>query len=142
MVYYEWSKARPNLCTNLIFQVTFTKVYPIPIQNNMHWWCIEIKEIPTNFMIILGICQKQPFDIIAMALRGTLGLCCTHISQLMTHPAIYTLRLTLQLCYKHFGILKRVTKIQRVHISSHDKLQKLHNINAPGHRYQGFLREG
>ena len=28
-------------------------------------------------MIILEICQKQPFDIVAMTPRGTLGLCCT-----------------------------------------------------------------
>ena len=29
-------------------------------------------------MIILEICQKQPFDIIAMTPRGTLGLLCSH----------------------------------------------------------------
>ena len=28
-------------------------------------------------MKILEICQKQPFDIVAMTLGGTLGLCCT-----------------------------------------------------------------
>ena len=39
-------------------------------------------------MIILKICQKQPFDIIAMTPRGTLGSCCVHIAQLMTHPAV------------------------------------------------------
>ena len=25
-----------------------------------------------------------------MTLRGTFGLCCVHIAQLMSHPAIYT----------------------------------------------------
>ena len=93
-------------------------------------------------MIILGICQKQPFDIIAMTPRGTLGLCCVHIAQLMTHPAIYTLPFTLQLCYKPLGILQRVTKSQKVHISSHDVLQKFHNINFAWHRSRGFLRDG
>ena len=91
-------------------------------------------------MIILEICQK-PFDIIAMTPRRTLGLCYAHIAQLMTHPAIYTLPFPLQLCYKPLGILQRVTKSQKVHISSHDELQKLHNINFTWHRSRGFLRE-
>ena len=77
-------------------------------------------------MITLEICQKQPFDIIAMTPRGTLGLCCVHIAQLMTHPVDYTLPFTLQLCYKPLGTLQRVTKSQKVHISSHDVLQKSH----------------
>ena len=76
-------------------------------------------------MTILEICQKQPFDIIAMTPRGTLGLYCVHIAQLMTHPVVYTLPFTLQLCYKALGILQRATKSQKVHISSHDGLQKL-----------------
>ena len=89
----------------------------------------------------MEICQKQPFDIIAMTPRGTLGLCCVHIAQLMTHPAIYTLPFTLQLCYKPLGILQRVTKSQKVHTSSHHELQKLHNINFAWHRSRDFLRE-
>ena len=92
-------------------------------------------------MVIFEICQKQPFDIIAMISRGTLGLCCAHIAKLMTYPAIYPLLFTLQLCYKPLGILQRVTKSQKVHISSHDELQKLYNINFPGYRSTGFLRE-
>ena len=86
-------------------------------------------------MIILEICQKQPFDIIAMTPRETLGLCCVHIAQLMTHPAVYTLPFTLQLCYRPLGILQRVTKSQKVHISSHDVLQKLHNIEISSHDF-------
>ena len=45
-----------------------------------------------------------------MTPRGTLGLCCVYIAQLMTHPAFYTLPFTLQLCYKP----------QKFHVSSHD----------------------
>ena len=54
-----------------------------------------------------------------MTPRGTVGLCCVYIAQLMTHTAIYTLLFTLQLCYKPLGTPQRVTKSQRVHISSH-----------------------
>ena len=79
--------------------------------------------------MILEIFLKQPFDIIAVTPRGTLGLCCVHIAQLMTHPAVCTLPFTLQLCYKPLGILQRVTKSQKVHISSDDVLQKLDKIN-------------
>ena len=48
-------------------------------------------------MIILEICQKQPFDIIAMTPRETLEFYCAHTAKLITHPAIYTLPFTLQL---------------------------------------------
>ena len=67
----------------------------------------------------MEICQKQPFDIIAMTPGGNLRLCCVHIAHLMTHPVVYTLPFTLQLCYKPLGILQRVTKSQKVHISSY-----------------------
>ena len=73
-----------------------------------------------------------------MTSRGTLGLCCVHIVQLMTYPAIYTLPFTLQLTYKPLGILQRIIKSQNVHISSHDDLQKLHNISLALSRSQGF----
>ena len=63
---------------------------------------------------------------------------CVHIAQLMTHPAIYALLFTLQLCYKPLGILQRVTKSQKVHISIYNGLQKLHNINLALHRSHGF----
>ena len=61
--------------------------------------------------------------------RQTLGLCCVHIAQLMTHPAAYTLPVTLQLCYKPLGMLQRVTKSQKVHISSYDGLQNFITSN-------------
>ena len=73
-------------------------------------------------MIIFNISQKQPFDIIVMTPRGTLGLCFVPIAQLVTHPAVYTLPFTLQLCYKPLDILQRVTKSQKVRVSSHDAL--------------------
>ena len=57
-----------------------------------------------------------------MTPRGTLGLCCVHIAQLVTRPAVYTLSFTLKLCYKPLGMLQRVTKSQKVHVSSHDVL--------------------
>ena len=59
-----------------------------------------------------------------------------YVAQLMTHPAIYTTPFTLQLCYKPYGILQRVAKSQKSHISNHDGLENLHNINFfdTGHR--------
>ena len=89
----------------------------------------------------MEIFQKQPFDIIVMTPRGTLRLCCVHIAELMSHPAVYTLSFTLQLCYKPLGILQRVTKSQMVHISS-DVLQKLRNIDFVRHKFRGFPIEG
>ena len=64
-----------------------------------------------------------------MTPRGTLGLYFVHIAQLITHPAIYTEPFTLQLCYKPLAIMQRVTKSQKAHISNHDGLENLHNIN-------------
>ena len=57
-----------------------------------------------------------------MTPRETLGLFCVYIAQLMNHTAIYIIPFTLQLYYKSVGMLQRVTKSQRVHISSHDRL--------------------
>ena len=57
-----------------------------------------------------------------MTPRGTLGLCCVYIAQLMTQTTIHILPFTLPLCYKPLGILQRVNKSQKVHISSHDRL--------------------
>ena len=74
-----------------------------------------------------------------MTPRRTLGLYCFHISQLMTHPAIYTILFTFQLCYKPLGILHRVTKSQKVHISNHDGFKKFHNFNFVWYRSQDLL---
>ena len=100
------------------------------------------KALNIYLIIILEICQKQPFDIIAMTSRGTLWLWCIRIAQLMTHPGVYTLPLTLQLCYKPLGILKRVTMNQKVHMSSHCVLQKLHNISFAWYGSRGYIRGG
>ena len=46
LVCYKWPKTRFSSKISLVFFITFTKACPIPMQNNMHWWWIEIKEIP------------------------------------------------------------------------------------------------
>ena len=69
-----------------------------------------------------------------MTPRGTLALRCVHIAQLMTHSAVYTLPFTLEICYKPLGILKRVTKSQKVRISRNDLLQKLNNMDFAWHK--------
>ena len=56
-------------------------------------------------------------------------LCCVYIDQLITYPPVYKLLFTLQLCYKPLGILQRVTKSQKAHISSHDRLQNFLRSN-------------
>ena len=76
-----------------------------------------------------------------MTPRGTLGICCVHIAQLMTYPAVYTLPFTLQLCYKPLGILQRVAKSQKVHISIH-VLQKLYSVVFFRQKSRGFCHRG
>ena len=46
LVCYKWWQTRFTSCTNLVFLLTSIKVYPMPIQNNMHCWWIEIKGSP------------------------------------------------------------------------------------------------
>ena len=60
----------------------------------------------------------------------------------MTHPSVYTLPFTLQICCKSLGILQRVTKSQKIHISSDAVLQKLHKIDYVRHNSRGFVIEG
>ena len=72
-----------------------------------------------------------------MTPRGTLGLCCVHIAQLVTHPGVYTLPFTLQLCYKPLGILQKVTNSQKIHISSHDALENF--IRSTFHHVYNIL---
>ena len=71
-----------------------------------------------------------------MTPRDTFGLCCVHIDQLMTHPAIYTLPLTLQLYFMSLSMLQRITKSQKVHISHspqifREKGQSSRNFSFP-----------
>ena len=97
----------------------------IPIENNMHCCWIEIEERPKYEFYNSKDLSKITFDIIAITPR----LCCVHIRQLITYPAVYTLLFTLQLCYKSLGILQRVTKSQKAHLSSHDGLQNFLTSN-------------
>ena len=46
LVSYKWSQTRFTSCTNLIFFVTFIKLFPIQIQKNIYCWWIIIKENP------------------------------------------------------------------------------------------------
>ena len=79
-----------------------------------------------------------------MTPRGTLGLCCIHITQLVTHAAIYTLPFILQLCHKPFGILQRVTKGQVMIYCKNFMTSTLLNIgpkvfSKSGYRTRNFL---
>ena len=93
LVYYKWSKTKIYFIHQFDFPSKFyPSVCPLPFQNNIHCWWIEIKkDLNTNFIIKLGICPKKPFDIITITPRGALGLTFVHIDQLMTHPAVYRL---------------------------------------------------
>ena len=46
LVYDTWSEARSISCTSSIFPLNLISVWPIPSQNNIHCWWIEIKKIP------------------------------------------------------------------------------------------------
>ena len=136
----------------MISPLIFIKAWLILIQNNKYRWWIEINKGPEyNFHDNIGDMpvrsywyysndtKRNPWvNIIAVTPRRTLGLCYVHIAQLMTYPAIYTLPFTLQLSCKPLGILQRATKSRKVHISIHDRLQRLYNINLALHRSQGF----
>ena len=142
MVCYEWSKTRSTSCTNWIFPVTFTKACPVTIQNNIHWWWIEIKEIPKYKLYgnIVDFLKTTFWYHNNDTKRNPWVMLCSYCP-IMTQPAIYTLPFTLQFWYKLLCILERVTKSRKVYISSHDGLQKLHNINFTWHRSRGFLRD-
>ena len=107
---YKWSKTRYISRTNFFF-FFFLQLLPKCAQYQVKITCTldrlrSRKALNTNFKIILKICQKHPFDITAMRSRGTFGLCCAHIAELMTYAAVYTLLFTFQLCYKSLGIHK------------------------------------
>ena len=125
--------------SNMIFHLTFIKVWLIIIHYSIHCYKIKIEESPQyNFFDNIEDLSKRSFwyhskwhqdeplghvVFIFLHLRGTLWLLCVHIAQLMTHPSGYTLWFTLQLCYKHLGVLQRVPKSLKVHFSRHDRLQ-------------------
>ena len=70
-----------------------------------------------------------------MTPRGTFGLGCVHIAQLMTHQLFKKCHLP---CFmlQAFGIPQRVSKSQKVQLSSHDGFQNFitrifFNITGP-----------
>ena len=139
-----WSHTRSSSDTNLIFSFTFIKVCLMLIQNDIYCWIktttwIEIEEFPQyKFYNNIGDLPVRSFWYHSIVTKRNPWVCCVHIAQLMTHPAIYTIPFTLQLCYNPLGILQRVTKSQKAHISSHDGLQKLHSIKFVWHMSQSF----
>ena len=93
LVYYKWSETRSISCTKSIFPLNFIRVctqYQFKTTSTADGLRSR-KDLNTNFMMKLEICLKQPFDIITMTPRGTLGLSFVHIDQLMTHTAVYRL---------------------------------------------------
>ena len=60
-----------------------------------------------------------------MTPRETFGLCCFHITKIMTDRSLQTLPLTLQLCYKTPSTKQRVTKSQKVYQVMIDCLIKM-----------------
>ena len=80
-----------------------------------------IKEILQNFKIFTPPPppppqKKKTFDVVETTPRETLALCCVDIAQLITHPTNPTLSFSLQLFCKALGILRRITKGQKVYI--------------------------
>ena len=100
----------------------YQSVCPIPIENNMHCWWIEIEERTKYKLYNIEDLSKITLWYHS---NDTKVMCCVHIDQLITYPADYTLLFTLQLCYKPLGILQRVTNSRKAHISSHDRLQNI-----------------
>ena len=96
-------------------------ICPIPIQNHMHWWWIEIKESPKYKLYDnIGDLVRKLFISKQWQQEELLGYAAF---TLITHTVIPTLSFTSQLCYKPLSILQRVTQSQKVHISCHDWLQ-------------------
>ena len=91
LVSYKWSQKRFTSCANLIFFVTFIKLYPIHIQKNIYCGWIETKESPkypnTNFNT--GNLPKTTFSFHSNDTKRNPGLRYVYIAQLMTHAVIY-----------------------------------------------------
>ena len=109
LVSYKWSQKRFTSCANLIFFVTFIKLYPIHIQKNIYCGWIEIKESPkypnTNFNT--GDLPKTTFSFHSNdTKRNPWVTLCLHCP-INDSAVIYLWPFTLQLCYKPLGILLR-----------------------------------
>ena len=114
------------------------------IQNNIYCWIettrIEIKESRQRkfYNNIVDLSIRSFWYHNSDTKRNPWVMLCSHCP-INDSPAIYAVPFTLQFCYKPLGILQRVTKSQKAHISNHDGLEKLHNMNFVWHRSQGFL---
>ena len=122
LVYDTWSEARSISCTSSIFPLNLISVWPIPSQNNIHCWWIEIKKIPkyklydkigdlskTTFWYHNNDTKKNPWVIF--------------FSHWPINDSSGCLPFTLQLSYKLLGILQCVNKSRKANISSHDGMQ-------------------
>ena len=138
---YKWSQARSTSCINLIFPLNnFYQSVLIPIQNNMRCWWIEIKKGPKyKLNDNIGEFLKAIFWYHSnYTRRNPWVMLCSHCpindSSDCLHITLYLAVMLQASC-----ILQRVTKSQKVHISSHDLLQKLNNIDFTWHRPRDFL---
>ena len=103
----------------------YQSVCPIPIENNIHCWWIEIEERPKYRLYNINDLSKITFWCHSNdTKRNCWVMLCLHwpINDLSDCLHI-TLRFTLQLCYKPLGIMQRVNKSRKTHISNNDGLQ-------------------
>ena len=76
----------------------YQSMCPIPIQNNMHWRWIEIKEIPKYKLYgNIGDLSKTTFWYHRNDAKRNAWVMCAHIARLMINPTIYTLPFTFRL---------------------------------------------
>ena len=110
----EWSKAISTSCSNWNFPVTFIKLCPITIQNNMHWWWIEINEIPKYkfYGNIGGLSKTTCWYHSNDTKRNSWVVLCSHFP-VNDSPAIYTLPFTLRLCYKPLAYCRGQLRVKR-----------------------------
>ena len=99
----------------------YQSVCPIPIQNNIHCWWIEIKKRPKYKLYDkIGDLSKTAFWYHNNDIKRNLWV--IFCSYWPINDSSGCLPFSLQLCYKPLGILQRVTNSQKAHISSHDGL--------------------
>ena len=117
------------------------KVCPMPIQNNIHCWWIEIKKSPKyKLNDNIGDLSKTTFWYHSNdTKRNPWVMLCSHCpindSSGCLHIIVY-LAVMLQASWH----TAKVTKSQKFHISSHDVLQKSHTSEEGGaHHRISFL---
>ena len=144
LVSYKWSQTRFTSCTNFIFFVTFIKLCPIHIQKNISCGWIEIKESPkypnTNFNT--GDLPETTFSFHSNDFkRNPWVTLCLHCPINDSCSNLYMTIYFAVMLQASWHTAEGETKSQKVQISSHDALQKLHNFDFAWHRSQDFLRE-